>query len=193
MNTMVEYLPTNFTHAAEIMLASLSPAQDDGSFNSSMDEQGIAGWAIMPMCHYVGIFGIDHFDQSMNLFKELTKRFTAEFGIRFFLLADPEKTLATLVHWISDKDRHVRRLVSEGTRPRLPWAMQLPQFIQNPQPIIELLELLKDDEEEYVRRSVANSLNDISKDNPEVVVDIAERWTNGANNERKKLIRHLPR
>jgi len=159
----------------------------------TVDDDGISGWAIMPITHYVGVRGHDHFDLSMTIFKELTKRFTAEFGIRFFLLGSPEKTLSVLKLWVKDEDRHVRRLVSEGTRPRLPWAMCLPLFIKDPSAVIDLLEGLKDDGEEYVRRSVANNLNDIAKDHPDVVADVAERWMKGASYERKKLVRHACR
>ncbi|PCI43210.1 MAG: DNA alkylation repair protein, partial [Proteobacteria bacterium] len=119
--------------------------------------------------------------------------FSSEFGIRFFLLKSPDKTLRTMKIWTKDCDKHVRRLASEGSRPRLPWAMQLPAFIDDPTPVLELLELLKDDKEEYVRRSVANNLNDIAKDHPERVADTAETWMLGASNERKKLIRHACR
>jgi len=156
----------------------------------TVDDDGIAGWAIMPMTYYVGLCGHDYFDLSMKLLKELTKRFSSEFGIRFFLLESPEKTLSILKKWTHDKDRHVRRLASEGTRPRLPWAMRLPLFIKDPAPVMNLLEVLKDDDEEYVRRSVANNLNDIAKDHPDMVADIAARWMKGASKERKKLIRH---
>ena len=193
MNAMVSYLPSDFNKAGEIILASLSPAQQGDITDVTVDNKGIAGWAIMPITHYVGMYGQDHFDISMTLFKELTKRFTAEFGIRFFLLSSPKKTLSTLKKWSKDKDRHVRRLVSEGTRPRLPWAMQLPLFIKDPSPVIELLELLKDDDEEYVRRSVANSLNDIAKDHPKIVANISKQWMKGASSDREKLIRHACR
>ena len=190
MNAMITHLPSDFVKAGEIILGSLSPSRDGNIFGVTVDEDGIAGWAIMPMAHYVGLRGHDHFDLSMTLFKELTKRFTSEFGIRFFLLESPKKTLSILKEWTNDSDRHVRRLVSEGIRPRLPWAMQLPLFIQDPSPVIALLEILKDDEEEYVRRSVANNLNDIAKDHPEIVADIAEKWMRGASKNREKLIRH---
>lgn len=193
MNAMCLYLPGDFAQAGNIILASLSPSQNDGVFNVSIDNDGISGWAIMPIAHYVGLRGHDHFDLSMTLFKALTKRFTAEFGIRYFLLKSPEKTLETLKKWTTDNDRHVRRLVSEGTRPRLPWAMRLPAFIKDPLPVIGLLEALKDDDEEYVRRSVANNLNDIAKDHPDIVADISARWMQGANEKRQKLVRHACR
>jgi len=90
-------------------------------------------------------------------------------------------------------DVHVRRLVSEGTRPRLPWAPRLKAFQEDPAPVLELLELLKDDEEELVRRSVANNLNDISKDHPALAAEVARRWWKGGDQDRKKLVRHALR
>jgi 3-methyladenine DNA glycosylase AlkC len=193
MHAMVKYLPNDFAKAGGIILASLSPAREGDIFGISTDKQGIAGWAIMPITHYIGLYGQKHFDLSMTLLKECTKRFSSEFGIRFFLLKHPEKTLLTMKEWAKDANRHVRRLASEGSRPRLPWAMQLPAFIDDPSPVIEILEILKDDHEEYVRRSVANNLNDIAKDHPKLVTKIAEHWMYEASTERKKLIRHACR
>ena len=190
---MAEYLPTEFSRAAGIMLASLKTSLDDDVFNESTDVDGIAGWAVMPMTHYVGLRGLEDFDRSMSLLKQMTKCSSSEFGIRFFLLDSPTRTLAVMKSWTRDNNQHVRRLVSEGTRPRLPWAMRLPLFIKDPLPVIELLENLKDDEKEYVRRSVANNLNDIAKDHPDLVADIAARWMQGANQQRQKLIRHACR
>jgi 3-methyladenine DNA glycosylase AlkC len=97
---------------------------------------------------------------------ELTQRFTAEYSIRVFLEPYSERTLASQRELALDPSVHVRRLVSEGTRPRLPWAPRLRAFQDDPRPVLELLELLKDDPELFVRRSVANNLNDIGKDNP---------------------------
>lgn len=160
---MIRYLPDNFEKAGEIMLASLGNQPDSDNSVETAAADGIYGWAIMPMTHYVGLCGHDHFDLSMMLLKEMTKRFSSEFAIRFFLLKSPTQTLSVLKTWATDPNHHVRRLVSEGTRPRLPWAMQLPAFIKDPSPVINLLEMLKNDNEQYVRRSVANNLNDIAK------------------------------
>ena len=195
MLAMVEFLPADFNQATDIIHASLAPESDtmDSSIHKSSHDNGILGWAIMPIAHYVGLHGQDHLDVSMALFKALTKRFTSEFGIRFLLLKSPQHTLSILKQWTRDDDKHVRRLVSEGTRPRLPWAMRLPPFINDPAPVLELLELLKDDDEEYVRRSVANNLNDIAKDHPDIVTDIAEKWMRSASPQRQKLIRHACR
>jgi 3-methyladenine DNA glycosylase AlkC len=124
---------------------------------------------------------------------ELTQRFTAEFSIRPYLEKHRDATLARLKFWASDPSVHVRRLVSEGTRPRLPWAQHLREFQNDPRPVLELLELLKDDPELYVRRSVANSLNDIGKDHPDLLVETAQRWMHGASEERRWLVRHALR
>jgi 3-methyladenine DNA glycosylase AlkC len=192
-HALAEYLPKNFDNAGNIMLNSLGNPQKDEHVIGETSNLGISGWGIMPMAHVVGLFGLDHFDLSMTLLKEMTKRFTAEFDIRFFLINHQKETLDILHTWTNDKSLHVRRLVSEGTRPRLPWAMQLPEFISNPSPVIALLDKLKDDEEEDVRRSVANNLNDIAKDHPDLVADIAEIWMKGATKNRKRLISHACR
>jgi len=190
---MIKYLPVDFMEAGKIMHDSLGPAQSQEIFKGESDQNGLSGWAIMPMSHYVGLQGHEHFELSMQLLKEMTKRFSSEFAIRFFILKSPQETLAVLNNWVNDENQHVRRLVSEGLRPRLPWAMQLPLFIKDPAPVIDLLEKLKDDPAEYVRRSVANNLNDIAKDHPDLVADLASRWIKAASLERKKLIRHACR
>jgi 3-methyladenine DNA glycosylase AlkC len=123
----------------------------------------------------------------------LTQRFTAEFSIRPFIERYERETLALLRTWARDPDVHVRRLVSEGTRPRLPWAGRLPRFQRDPSPVLALLELLKDDPELFVRRSVANNLNDIGKDHPDVLVDVARRWMENASPARQALVRHALR
>ena len=98
-----------------------------------------------------------------------------------------------LQRWATDPSEHVRRLVSEGTRPRLPWAGRLRAFQVDPAPVLELLELLKDDRSEYVRRSVANNLNDIAKDHPEIAIETCRRWAEGASPERMRIVRHALR
>jgi 3-methyladenine DNA glycosylase AlkC len=192
-DAMQAYFPQDFEDAGAIILASLGVLLEDDLSLNVIDEEGISGWAVMPLTYFVGRFGMQHFELSMKLFKAMTKRASSEFGIRYFLLESPECALAVLNTWAADSNHHVRRLVSEGTRPRLPWGMRLPLFIKDPSPVVELLELLKDDKEEYVRRSVANNLNDIAKDHPDLVADIAEKWMLGASNARLKLIRHACR
>ena len=191
--TMIKHLPDDFNEVGNILLSSLATVlNDDGSYEMS-EKSGLSGWSIMPIDHFLALQGHEHFDLSMTLFKEVTKRFTTEFGIRYFLIKSPGKTMSVMKGWASDDNKHVRRLASEGCRPKLPWGMHLPMFIEDPAPVIELLEILKDDDEEYVRRSVANNLNDIAKDHPELVADIAEKWMKDASKDRKRLIRHACR
>lgn len=136
-------------HASDVLLNSLAPADDTCVVDAPLpNARGLAGWAIMPLADYVALRGLGHFEVSLNLLKEMTKRFSAEFAIRPFLLAEPQRTIGVLETWADDANLHVRRLVSEGTRPRLPWAMRLPAFIADPAPVLRLLEALKDDDEE---------------------------------------------
>jgi 3-methyladenine DNA glycosylase AlkC len=179
-----DHLPADRGRALEIITASL------GTEIEQAELTGMESFRYLPFVFFVAAEGLDHFELAMTAQYELTKRFTAEFSIRTYLEHYPEETLARLRKWAGDENVHVRRLVSEGSRPRLPWAPRLRTFQADPTPVIELLEMLKDDEEEYVRRSVANNLNDISKDHPDLVVEIAERWSKGASPERRKLIRH---
>lgn len=180
------HLPQDDGAALGILLASLDQPLEplDG---------GMGPFIYLPHVLFVGRYGLDAFELSMRVQYELTKRFTAEFSIRPFLERYPDRTLRRLRDWATDPNVHVRRLVSEGTRPRLPWAPRLRMFQEDPAPVLSLLEMLKDDPEEYVRRSVANNLNDIGKDHPELVVKICSRWMQDPNPERIRLIRHALR
>ncbi|NRG16782.1 DNA alkylation repair protein [Rhizobiales bacterium] len=191
--TLACHLPEDFPHAAEIVLDCLGPVLSEVDFDARSDGRGLTGWATLPLADYVAEKGTAHFETTMLLLKELTMRCSAEFAIRPVLLRAPEKTLEVLHDWTDHPNQHVRRLVSEGTRPRLPWAPKLPQFIADPAPVMELLEKLKDDKEEYVRRSVANNLNDISKDHPDKIAQTAKRWLEGAGKNRARLVRHACR
>ena len=113
--------------------------------------------------------------------------------MRTFLIHQPDRTLARLLNWTHDADPHVRRLCSEGTRPRLPWAQSIPAFVRDSRPVLPILEVLKDDADLYVRRSVANHIGDIAKDHPMLAFELCERWLIGASAERKWLIRHAIR
>ncbi len=184
-------LPEDFEVAARGIGASLGPPLD-AEVNGG-EVEGITGWAVMALQEYVGRNGLDHLEVSLDLLKAMTSRLTSEFGIRPFLDAFPLQTLRILQRWVKDPSPHVRRLVSEGARPRLPWGLQLKRFIADPSPMLPFLESLKDDPSEYVRRSVANHLNDIAKDHPELVCRIAERWWVDADIQRQRLIRHALR
>jgi len=194
------HLPEQLAERARILLAILHPDELD-HVNQPSDEHGICGWAIFALQMVVGQHGLHDFDRSMEVLRQMTKRFSCEFGIRYFLLADQARALKIMQNWVEDGNYHVRRLVSEGSRPRLPWAMQLPGFIADPSPVLPLLTALRDDEQEYVRRSVANNLNDIAKDHPDVVFDVCRKWLNEIENSddqvqaknRRWIVRHALR
>lgn len=190
-----QFLPPNYTHAVEILLASLTPAQTETS------DLGLSGFFYLPHSCFISSYGQDWhyndnqdpFELSMQAMYALTCRFTAEFAIRPFLIAQQDRTLAQLMQWLDDPNPHVRRLCSEGTRPKLPWGKRLPALIINPQPNLPILSVLKNDASLYVRRSVANHLGDIAKDHPDLVFAICEQWLAEASTEMKWLIRHAVR
>lgn len=130
---------------------------------------------ILP-CDYVGCHGLGDFDRSMQALAEFTKYGSGEFAVREYLRADFDRALRHLKGWVSSPCEHVRRLASEGLRPRLPWSFQLRNLIQDPTPAKEILEALRVDPSIYVRKSVANHLNDISKSHPELMLGWLERW-----------------
>lgn len=179
---LARYLPPDPKEAIGVLVASLGPKIER--------LEGMAPFVYLPHVFFVAEYGLGCLEESLRAQYELTQRFTAEFSIRAFIERHPEETMARLAEWASDPSMHVRRLVSEGTRPRLPWAPRLRRFQEDPRPVIDLLELLKDDPEEFVRRSVANNLNDIAKDHPELVVEVGRRWLEDASEERRRLVVH---
>lgn len=181
------HLPRDYGDAVEVIIRALGPP---------LPPDGVSGFEpfmYLPLVYFVAEHGLPHLEASLRAQRELTRRFTAEFSIRTFLEHHPDRTLATLEAWARDPDPHVRRLVSEGTRPRLPWAPRLRAFQRDPSPVLRLLEHLKDDPSLYVRRSVANNLNDIGKDHPELLTSTCRRWMTGATPERRWLVEHALR
>lgn len=181
------HLPADFEQAVAILLASLDQPQ------ARERGRSLDAFLFLPHTLFVASYGLDHFAASMRAQHVLTQRFSAEFSIRAFLLHHPEATLAQLRRWASDPSPQVRRLVSEGSRPRLPWAPRLRAFQTDPTPVLALLELLKDDPALYVRRSVANNLNDIGKDHPQRLEETARRWLLDASPERRWIVGHALR
>ena len=179
------HLPADYDAAVALLLASLD--------HQPRRQGSMAAFLLMPYTEFVSQFGLAHFDTSMRALHALTQRFTGEFAIRPFIAQDPAKALPLLRRWSKDPSEHVRRLVSEGTRPRLPWASRLRVFEQDPAPTLALLERLRDDESLYVRRSVANHLNDIGKDHPDLLAEVARRWMVDATSERAWIVRHALR
>lgn len=132
--------------------------------------------AAMMLPEFVSMFGLEHWEESMEALAQFTKQSTSEFAVRPFIIRDQDRMMAQMLSWAQDDNHHVRRLSTEGCRPRLPWGIALRAFKADPSPILPILETLKHDESDYVRRSVANNLNDISHDNPQVTLAVIERW-----------------
>jgi len=186
--TLRPHLPSAYPEAIDILLR----ASGERPKGTSGDG-GMASFLYLPHVNFIAEFGLDHFDLSMQALHHFTQLFTAEFSVRPYLERYEAEALGLLQQWTKDPNVHVRRLVSEGTRPRLPWAGRLPRFQRDPKPVLTLLEELKDDPELYVRRSVANNLNDIGKDHPDLLVQVAKRWMKGASIERQALVKHALR
>jgi 3-methyladenine DNA glycosylase AlkC len=174
---LVETMPTDFDTSASVL-------------RHALQSPGFTGWMTVPCGSYVARAGIDRPEVALPLLAGLTPRWSSEWSLRPFIEAHPDIAYTHLHRWASDPDEHVRRLVSEGTRPRLPWASQLRSLIADPTPAIGLLDKLVDDPSEYVRRSVANHLNDIAKDHPDIALDCARRWLDTGGDGAAWMVRH---
>lgn len=189
MRALAAHLPPSYPDAIEIVLRSLGPEHA----TDELMGVGMAPFFYLPHVLFVEESGLDHFDVSMRAQYELTKRFSAERSIRPYIEKDPERTFAVLRTWTRDADPHVRRLVSEGTRLRLPWAARVRWLDDNPERVLELLEELKDDSASLVRRSVANNLNDLGKVHPALLIRTCAVWLEAASDERRALVEHALR
>ncbi|WNS44254.1 hypothetical protein [Paenibacillus sp. MMS20-IR301] len=174
--TLGDFLPPRYEDALQILFA--------------IDEQCI-GFPYLIFPDFVEVFGgsEEHWELSVAALERFTPKSSAEFAVRPFLLRDPQRMMARMLIWAQSPGEHVRRLASEGCRPRLPWGQALPVFKRDPSPVLPVLELLKADPSLYVRKSVANNLNDIAKDHPGVVIETAHRWL-GGNAHTDWIVRH---
>ncbi len=158
---LFQTLPSSYTRAIDILIK-IAPY--------------VKGFEAMSLPDYVEQYGLQDWDLSLPALAHFTKFSSSEFAIRPFLNIDPERRMKFMMELADNQDSSIRRFSSEGCRPRLPWAMALPKFKKDPSLIIQVLEKLKNDKSEFVRRSVANNLNDISKDNPDTVLELCEKW-----------------
>jgi len=175
--TLHEFLPGDYSRAISI----LKPVSEK-----------FTGFEYMFFQDYVEVYGLGDFNTSIPALEHFTKYASSEFAVRPFIVKYPDKMMRQMEKWATSDNHHVRRLASEGCRSRLPWAMALPEFKKNPSPILKVIEKLKNDESEYVRRSVANNLNDMSKDNPAITLKIAKAWK-GKSENTDKLVKHACR
>jgi 3-methyladenine DNA glycosylase AlkC len=186
-------LPDDFDRAAGVIETALAPAAAGDEIDFRITDAGLAGWIGWPLGEFIARRGQAMPERGLQALHALTQRFTGEFAIRPYLVNHFARTLDTLSRWQHDPSAHVRRLVSEGSRPRLPWGLQIKALIADPRPTLPLLLTLQDDGSEYVRRSVANHLNDIAKDHPAVVAHWLETHLPGATPERRALLKHASR
>lgn len=172
------YLPADYKKALQVM-EKVIPNMPRGYTNLLFPD-------------FVGLYGHDHIDHSLEALKLFTQFGSSEFAIREFLKRDFHKTIKVMCNWAKDKNHHVRRLSSEGSRPRLPWSFKLDEVIKNPALTRPILETLRADQELYVRKSVANHLNDISKENPDYMLDLVNTWDK-KNPDTLWIIKHASR
>jgi len=165
--TLYHTLPSSYAKALDILIK-IAP--------------DVKGFEAMSLPDFVEKYGLDNWELSLPALAHFTRFSSSEFAIRPFLNINPEKGMKFMMELADHENLSIRRFSSEGCRPRLPWAMALPLFKKDPSLIVPLLEKLKNDSSDFVRRSVANNLNDISKDNPEIVLDICEKWKGESEN-----------
>lgn len=195
---LIQFLPQEFTQAAPILINSLGSELDAlGDDPTAKDYGSHQGFIVVALGNYIAQRNQpeepDHFNLSLQALLEMTKRFSSEGPIREFIIHQTAETLKTFDQWVHHENVHVRRLVSESLRPRLPWTQKIQRFIDSPEEIFPYLEQLKDDAHLYVRRSVANNLNDITKDHPERVCELLQNWVEPQNPQRTWLIKHALR
>ena len=177
-DALKEFLPKKYPQAINVIKKT---APEVGGFEN---------WALLM---YVEKYGLDYFDDSINAMEVLTKLSTAEFAIRPFMIRYTDKMMPILHRWTKDKNKHIRRLAAEGSRPRGVWVAHIEQFKKDPNPVLELLEHLKADDSLYVRKAVANNLNDISKEHPELVVQTGKKWLKEKNKDTDWIVKHACR
>ncbi|MCD0464793.1 DNA alkylation repair protein [Flavobacterium sp. ENC] len=176
-----QFMPENFPEAVSLI--------DQIIENLKKNQFTEGNLAFIFFADYIEMYGLDDFKTSAKAFVSITQFISCEFAVRPFILKYKEKMIEEMVKWSRHENHHVRRLASEGSRPRLPWAMAIPYLKKDPASILPILENLKNDPSEYVRRSVANNLNDIAKDNPQIVLEIAAQWK-GFSKETDAIIKH---
>ena len=182
-----KFLPAQYPDAVSVLLQILGPEneKETGMFTNFY-------W-LMPVGKFVEKYGLEHFSQSLNAIEEITKRNTGEYAIRPFVRKYPDKTLKQMKKWAGSSNFHLRRLASEGLRPKLPWASKLDLFIEDPQPVFDILELLKTDPVSFVKKSVANHLTGYLKVNRPAADSLIRQWTKSDNVHTQWIIKHATR
>lgn len=176
-----QFLPKDFEKAISLIQKIIIKLRQQKMTGNSLEFMFFPG--------YIESYGLDHFDISVKSIEFVTQFTSCEFAVRPFIIRYGDRMMQQMQQWSLHESYHVRRLASEGCRPRLPWAMAIPALKKDPTPILPILANLKNDPSEYVRRSVANNLNDIAKDNPQIVIRTASRWK-GLSKETDAIVKH---
>ncbi len=181
------HLPPEYTVALSILMQILGPENESetGMFTNFY-------W-IMPIGKFVEKNGLNSFNESIKAIEEITKRNTGEYAIRPYARHYPKKTLRVCIKWAKSNNFHLRRLASEGLRPKLPWATKLETWNEDPKPIFEILNILKEDEVKFVKKSVANHLRDWIKINPRETNKLVKEWSKSDNENTKWILKHAQR
>lgn len=181
------HLPTKFKKAIKILLKIL------GDENPNETGMFTNFYWVMPLGKFVEKYGLDDFDLSIYAISEITKRGTGEYAIRPYIRKYPKQSIEIMKKWAGSENFHLRRLASEGLRPKLPWSSKLDTFIENPDPVFEILEMLKEDPIKFVQKSVGNHLTDYLKVNPEPTIELIEKWNLSDNKNTKWIIKRATR
>jgi len=180
MSALREVLPANYKQALPKLLAAMPHGTTEAKVSGAPDHlptpAGLRGFAAWPVIDFVGKYGLDEPELSLQALPKLTSYFSAEFAIRPFLIEHEKLALRHMKRWAAEEDQHVRRLASEGSRPILPWGIRLPGLLKDPDKVLPILQQLPKDPANYVRRSVANHMNDISKNHPQWMIARLKDW-----------------
>ena len=186
-NELHNYLPKDYEKSISILISIL------GEENPNETGMFTNFYWVMPIGKFIEFFGIDSFEVSMRAIEEITKRNTGEYAIRPFLRKYPDKSINQLHVWAKSDNFHLRRLASEGSRPKLPWSTKLDTFIEKPEPVFSILDILKEDRVKFVQKSVANNLTDYLKVNYEAARTLLLEWSKSNNTITKWIIKHATR
>lgn len=186
-DNLKSFLPTDYKQST-IILKSIMGKENPKETGMFKDYY----W-LMPVGKFIEKYGLENYDLSINAIQELTKRNTGEYAIRPYIRRYPEQTLKQMKAWAKSDNFHLRRLASEGLRPKLPWALKLDLFVDNPKPVFEILGILKTEPVKFVKKSIANHLTDYIKVNPNSTFDLIEQWKKVDNEHTHWIINYATR
>lgn len=186
-DVLKEYLPQSYPEAVEILIGIL------GEENPNETGMFTNFYWVMPIGKFIEKYGLNDFDVSIHAIEEITKRNTGEYAIRPYIREYPQKTIKIMQKWSKSKNFHLRRLASEGSRPKLPWSTKLDTFIENPEAVFKILENLIEDDIKFVQKSVANNLTDYIKVNKKVAEQFIKKYRKSDNNNTQWILKHATR